>query len=128
MRLLRRVLEFHVCSINKSAYTKKSPQTYLMILVRNEVETLYFLKLVNRSLSTCFVFLFFHFSFLHSCGCSDLLLINITVTFTFYKVIPTIVLQGSPFLFGRILLLYRKCSQHIPSFSEKRVQLCNPCL
>ena len=32
-RLLRRGLEFHVCTINKSAYTKKSLVTYLMILV-----------------------------------------------------------------------------------------------
>ena len=31
--LLRRVLEFHVCTINKSAHTKKSLETYLMILV-----------------------------------------------------------------------------------------------
>ena len=31
-RLLRRDLEFHVCSINKSAHTKKSLETYLMIL------------------------------------------------------------------------------------------------
>ena len=32
-RLLRRRLEFHVCTINKSAHTKKSLETYLMILV-----------------------------------------------------------------------------------------------
>ena len=32
-RLLRRELEFHVCTINKSAHTKKSLETYLMILV-----------------------------------------------------------------------------------------------
>ena len=32
-RLLRRGLEFHVCIINKSAHTKKSLETYLMILV-----------------------------------------------------------------------------------------------
>ena len=32
-RLLRRGLEFHMCTINKSAYTKKSMETYLMILV-----------------------------------------------------------------------------------------------
>ena len=32
-RLLRRGLEFHVCTINKSAHTKKSLETYLMILV-----------------------------------------------------------------------------------------------
>ena len=32
-RLLRRGLEFHVCTINKSAHTKKSMETYLMILV-----------------------------------------------------------------------------------------------
>ena len=30
---LRRRLEFHVCTVNKSAHTKKSLQTYLMILV-----------------------------------------------------------------------------------------------
>ena len=30
-RLLRRGLEFHVCTINKSAHTKKSLETYLMI-------------------------------------------------------------------------------------------------
>ena len=33
MRLLRKGLEFHVCTINKSAYMKKSLETYLMILV-----------------------------------------------------------------------------------------------
>ena len=32
-RLLRRGPEFHVCTINKRAYTKKSLETYLMILV-----------------------------------------------------------------------------------------------
>ena len=32
-RLLRRGLEFHVCTINKSAHTKKCLETYLMILV-----------------------------------------------------------------------------------------------
>ena len=32
-RLLQRGLEFHVFSINKSAYTKKSLETYLMILI-----------------------------------------------------------------------------------------------
>ena len=32
-RLLQRGLEFHVCTINKSAHTKKSLETYLMILV-----------------------------------------------------------------------------------------------
>ena len=32
-RLLRRVLEFHVCTINKSAHTKKVWKLYLMILV-----------------------------------------------------------------------------------------------
>ena len=32
-RLLQRELEFHVCSINKSAHTKKGLETYLMILV-----------------------------------------------------------------------------------------------
>ena len=32
-RLLRRGLEFHVCTINKSAPTKKSLETCLMILV-----------------------------------------------------------------------------------------------
>ena len=32
-RLLRRGLEFHVCTINKSPHTKKSLETYLMILV-----------------------------------------------------------------------------------------------
>ena len=32
-RLLRRGLEFHVCTINKSAHTKNSLETYLMILV-----------------------------------------------------------------------------------------------
>ena len=32
-RLLRRGLEFHVCTINKSAHTKKSQESYLMILV-----------------------------------------------------------------------------------------------
>ena len=32
-RLLRRGLEFHVCTINKSANTKKSLEIYLMILV-----------------------------------------------------------------------------------------------
>ena len=31
--LLRRGLEFHVCTINKSDHTKKSPQSYLMIHV-----------------------------------------------------------------------------------------------
>ena len=36
-RLLRRGLEFHVCTINKSAHTKKSLETYLMILVYNKV-------------------------------------------------------------------------------------------
>ena len=30
---LRRGLEFHVCTINKSAHTKKNLETYLMILV-----------------------------------------------------------------------------------------------
>ena len=34
-RLLRRVLEFHMCTINTSAHTKKSLETYLMILVHN---------------------------------------------------------------------------------------------
>ena len=33
LRLLRRGLEFHVCTINKSAHTKKVLETYLMILV-----------------------------------------------------------------------------------------------
>ena len=32
-RLLGRGLEFHVCTINKSAHTKKSLETYLMIPV-----------------------------------------------------------------------------------------------
>ena len=32
-RLFRRGLQFHVCIINKSARTKKSLETYLMILV-----------------------------------------------------------------------------------------------
>ena len=32
-RLLRRGLEFHVCTINKSALTKKSLETYWMILL-----------------------------------------------------------------------------------------------
>ena len=32
-RLLRRGLEFHVCTINKSDHTKKGLETYLMILV-----------------------------------------------------------------------------------------------
>ncbi len=32
-RLLRKGLEFHVFTINKSAHTKKSLETYLMILV-----------------------------------------------------------------------------------------------
>ena len=32
-RLLRRGQEFHVCTINKSAQTKKSFETYLMILI-----------------------------------------------------------------------------------------------
>ena len=32
-RLLGRRLEFHVCTINKSAHTKKSLETYLVILV-----------------------------------------------------------------------------------------------
>ena len=32
-RLLRRELEFHVCTINKSAHTKKSLETYWMILI-----------------------------------------------------------------------------------------------
>ena len=32
-RLLRRGLEFHVCTINKSAHTKKRLETYLMIIV-----------------------------------------------------------------------------------------------
>ena len=32
-RLLRRRLEFNVCTINKSAHTKKCLETYLMILV-----------------------------------------------------------------------------------------------
>ena len=32
-RLLRRGLEFHVSTLNKSAHTKKSMQTYLMILI-----------------------------------------------------------------------------------------------
>ena len=44
-RLLRRGLEFHVCTINKSAYTKKSgnlfddPRIYIYILIENQVET-----------------------------------------------------------------------------------------
>ena len=33
-RLLRRGLEFHVCTINKSAHTKKSLETYRMHLVK----------------------------------------------------------------------------------------------
>ena len=32
-RLLRRELEFHVCTINKGAHTKKSLETYCMHLV-----------------------------------------------------------------------------------------------
>ena len=32
-RLLRKRLEFHLCTINKSAHMKKSLETYLMILV-----------------------------------------------------------------------------------------------
>ena len=32
-RLLQRGLEFHVCTINKGAHTKKSLETYLMILI-----------------------------------------------------------------------------------------------
>ena len=32
-RLLQKGLEFHVCTINESVYTKKSLETYLMILV-----------------------------------------------------------------------------------------------
>ena len=34
-RLLRRGLQFHVCTINKSGHTKKGLETYLMILVNN---------------------------------------------------------------------------------------------
>ena len=33
-RLLGRGLQFHVCTINKGAHTKKSPETYSMILVQ----------------------------------------------------------------------------------------------
>ena len=33
MRWLRRGVDFHVCTINKSTHTKKSLETYLMILV-----------------------------------------------------------------------------------------------
>ena len=36
-RLLRSGLEFHVCTINKSTHTKKSLETYLMILVHYSI-------------------------------------------------------------------------------------------
>ena len=36
-RLLRRGLEFHVCTINKSAHTKKSLETYRMLLVYTHI-------------------------------------------------------------------------------------------
>ena len=39
-RLLRRELEFHVCTIKNSAHTKKSQETYLMILVNNRYSSL----------------------------------------------------------------------------------------
>ena len=42
-RLHRRGLEFHVCTINKSAHTKKSWETYLMILVNVFIESFYIL-------------------------------------------------------------------------------------
>ena len=40
-RLLRRGLEFHVCTINKSAHTKKHLETYRMPLVPPEPEVIY---------------------------------------------------------------------------------------
>ena len=40
-RLLRRGLKFHVCTINKSAHTKKFLETYLMILVYSGVQYKY---------------------------------------------------------------------------------------
>ena len=50
-RLIRRGLEFHVCTINKSAHTEKSLETYLMMFVCT--------KVTNRSeLSWVFFFIF----------------------------------------------------------------------
>ena len=37
-RLLRRGLEFHVCTLNKSGHTKKSLETYLMSLVHIQLQ------------------------------------------------------------------------------------------
>ena len=39
-RVLRMGLEFHVCTTNKSAHTKKSLKTYLMILVLGNIVSL----------------------------------------------------------------------------------------
>ena len=50
-RLLQRRLGFHFCTINKSAHTEKSLETYLMILV------LRWIKILRSCF--CFVFCFF---------------------------------------------------------------------
>ena len=52
-RLLRRRLEFHVCTINKSTHTKKGLETYRMHLVKVVEKSYNYLKRKN------FFFLFF---------------------------------------------------------------------
>ena len=46
-RLRQRGQEFHVCTINKSAHTKKSLETYLMILVYTYIYKMYITQSVH---------------------------------------------------------------------------------
>ena len=55
--LLRRGLEFHVCTINKSAHTKKSLETYLMILLYICFFTLIICNLIFKQVCWFQVFL-----------------------------------------------------------------------
>ena len=57
-RLLRRGLEFYVCTINKSAHTKKRLETYLMILVHSISQKNY-ITLYTFDARIVFFFFFF---------------------------------------------------------------------
>ena len=94
-RLLRRRLEFHVCTINKSAHTKKSLETYLMILVY--VSTWFF----------CFRLAVLHFMFLSD---GKVVFYNFIIPFKFYKFIFCSSVSVCPVLFGCEVFLFSKVS------------------
>ena len=104
-RLLRRGLEFHVCTINKSAHTKKSLETYLMILVYLATAIPHLKH--NHSI-------FFLFSFL------PILCLNASFTSVIIMYFPSVFFVLFPFLSWFIALLYwrlRIVSVFVFSFS-----------